>query len=329
MKRRLGVGRPAVAGGCGASGLDAALWRCGLTQRASEGRLPKFVFMFLAVIPLDVSAGVLAWLPPAGEPKAPPARIVSLAPSITEMLFEIGAGGRVVGVTRYDDWPPEAKKVRQIGGYLDVDIETVMLLKPDAVFCEPNAGIKNVVERLAGAGIPVGVVTVAEVASIFLAIEELGRAVGHEEKAKATAAGLRTRLDALKKRIEGTAPATVLLFFNVSPLMAAGKGAFADEALRLAGGKNLAGESPVMYPVYDVEKVAALDPAVIVDQSEATMGATGLSGDSAAFWKKWPNLKAVKTRRVHTVPGVYLFRPGPRIVESIEKLARTLHPEAF
>lgn len=283
----------------------------------------------LCAFTADASAGVLAWLPPAGPPKAPPARIVSLAPSITEMLFEIGAGANVVGVTRYDDWPPEAKKIKQVGGYLDVDIETVMSLKPNAVFCEPNAGIKNVVERLSGAGIPVGVVTVAEVPAIFLAIEELGRTVGREGKAKARAVRLRERLEALQRRIEVRSPIPALLFFNVAPLMAAGKGTFADEALRLAGGKNLAGGSPVMYPVYDVEKVAALDPAVIIDQSEATMGATGLSGESSAFWKKWPNLRAVKTGRVHTIPGVYLFRPGPRIVESIETLAKVLHPDVF
>ena len=282
-----------------------------------------------ALVPSSAAAGTLAWLAPAGAPKAVPARVVSLAPSLTEILFAVGAGDLVKGVTRYDDWPLEAQRLPRVGGYLDIDIEAVLALKPGAVLCEPNSGIKNVVERLAGAGIPVGVVTTTDVASIFTAIEEIGAVVGRKSEAVATASSLRAQLRAVEAAVAGRAPVSVLLFYNVQPLMAAGRGSFADEALRIAGGKNLAGDSPVMYPVYDAEKVAALDPLVIIDQSEETMGSTGLDGAPSAFWKKWPQLKAVKAGRVQTVPGGYLFRPGPRIVESIGKIARMLHPGAF
>jgi len=291
-----------------------------------------FILLIAAIatlIPPNASAEALTWLPPAGPPKGPVMSVVSLAPSVTEMLFELGAGDLVKGVTRYDDWPPAAQKIRRVGGYLDVDLETVILLRPDAVLCEPNAGIKNIVERLAGAGIPVGVVTTPDVSSILNAIEEVGTSVGKAAAGRERAAALRAQLDGLKKKIAGREAVPVLLFYNVAPLMAAGKGSFADEALRLAGGKNLAGSSPVMYPVYDIEKVAALDPEVIIDQSEDTMSAAGLSGEPSPLWKKWTNLRAVKRGRVHTVPGGYLFRPGPRIVDSIEKIARMLHPEAF
>jgi iron complex transport system substrate-binding protein len=285
--------------------------------------------LLIASLPAPAHAGAIEWLAPAGPPAGKLTSVVSLAPSITEMIFAVGAGGLVQGVTRYDDWPPEVQKVRRVGGYLDVDIEAVLALKPGAVFCEPNSGIKNIVTRLAGAGIPVGVVRTTDTASIFSAIEEVGAAVGRLDEGRKTAAALRGRLAALQKRIAGRAPAPVLLFYNVQPLMAAGNGSFADEALRIAGGNNLAGGSPVMYPVYDIEKVTALDPAVVIDQSESTMGAAGLSGSPSTFWKKWPDLRAVKTGRVVTIPGGYLFRPGPRIVDSIEMIARLLHPEAF
>lgn len=287
------------------------------------------VLCLCALCPAAAGAGTLTWLDPAGPPKGPVKTIVSLAPSITEILFAVGAGDRIVGVTRYDDWPPAAKAIRRVGGYLDVDLETVLTLKPGAVLCEPNAGIKNVVERLAGAGIPVGVVTTVDVASIFRAIEEVGAAVGRKTEGEAQAAMLRTAFAAVKTAVAGREPVPVLLFYNVQPLMTAGRGSFADEALRIAGGKNLAGDSPVMYPVYDLEKVAAMDPRVIIDQSEETMGDTGLAGEPSPFWKRWPALRAVKDGRVYTVPGGYLFRPGPRIVHSIELIARMLHPEAF
>jgi len=282
-----------------------------------------------ALIASPARAGALEWLPPAGPPQGAVSSDVSLAPSITAMTYAVGAGDLVKGVTRYDDWPPAAQKIRRIGGYLDVDLEAVIGLKPAAVLCERNSGIKNVVTRLAGAGIHVGVVSTPDVASIFTAIEEVGAAVGRAPEGREKAAALRAQLQALEKRLAGRAPVPVLLFYNVQPLMAAGKGSFADEALRLAGGLNAAGDSPVMYPVFDAEKVVALDPQVIIDQSEETMGITGLAGEPAAYWKKWPQLRAAKAGRIHTVPGGYLFRPGPRIVDSIEKIARLLHPEAF
>lgn len=297
--------------------------------RALTPRLPGAALCLCALLPAAAGAGTLSWLDPAGPPKGAVRRIVSLAPSITETLFAVGAGDRIVGATRYDDWPPEAKKIRRVGGYLDVDLETIMTLKPDAVFCETNAGIKNVVERLAGAGIPVGIVTVADVASIFTAIEEVAAAVGRKAAGGEEAASLRASFAKVRGAVAEREPVPVLLFYNVQPLMAAGRGSFADEALRIAGGRNLAGDSPVMYPVYDIEKVSAMDPRVIVDQSEETMGETGLAGEPSSLWKKWPGLRAVKDGRVHTVPGGYLFRPGPRIVDSIEKIARMLHPEAF
>jgi iron complex transport system substrate-binding protein len=281
------------------------------------------------LLPGQSGAGVLEWLPPAGPPKGDGGRIVSLAPSITEILFEIGAGKRIVGVTRYDDWPPAVKSIKRVGGYLDVDLETIISLKPEIVFCEPNSGIKSAVERLAETGVHVGVVRVNDVESIIRAVSEIGASIGNAAEAGKRAREMRSSLADVSARIAHLRPVRILIFFNVNPLMAAGKGTFTDSVISLAGGENLADDSPISYPIMDRERLSALDPDVIIDQSEAAMGTSGAIPYPSAVILGMKYLKAVGGGRVYSLPGNYLFRPGPRIIQGIETLAHALHPEAF
>jgi iron complex transport system substrate-binding protein len=289
----------------------------------------RAVFAALLLFPIAAPGETLEWLKPSGPPAAPPSRVVSLAPSITEILFEIGAGEAVAGVTRYDDWPPQVRSIKRVGGYLDLDFETVISLRPDAVLCEPNSGIKGAVERMAGAGIHVGVVQTPDAAAIFEAVERLGEVMGRAAQGAQKAAALRSRIAAVREKVRGLDATGVIILFNAVPPMAAGPGTFADSIITLAGGRNLAADARVGYPVLDRERLLVLDPDVIIDQSEAAMSSGGNTGRPSPAITGIKGLKAVKNGRVHSMPGLYLFRPGPRVAESVEGLAAFFHPEVF
>ncbi|MFA6034835.1 MAG: helical backbone metal receptor, partial [Myxococcota bacterium] len=185
---------------------------------------PGIYMLFAAVLAAVMTAaagsaraGTLEWLQPPGAPGSPPKKVISLAPSITEILFEVGSGGAVAGATRYDDWPPEARKIKRVGGYLDADIEAIIAMKPDAVFCEKNSGVKNTVEKLASLGIPVGVVSTPDMGSILSATEEIGAAMGRAAAGKQSAASMRARLGAVESAVRGLRRPGVLVLYNIAP----------------------------------------------------------------------------------------------------------------
>jgi len=296
--------------------------------------LRKIVFIEVCLIvltllsPTCVNADVIMWLPPAGPPKInKPGKIISLAPSITEILFHIGAGNLVVGVTRFDDWPPQVSNIKRVGGYLDIDIEAIAAIKPDIVFCEMNSGVKNAVEHLAKLNINVAIVKADDVESVIDAIAAVGKAVGMEKESLAKADDLKLRLGHVRASIAGLKPVPMIVFFNFEPLMAAGRGTFTDSIIRMAGGINLADFSGVKYPVIDREMLVKLDPDVIIDQTGHVIIDGGVVEQKPQFLNDFKNIKAVKNNRIYSLPGYYMFRPGPRVVDNVEKLAGILHPE--
>jgi len=292
----------------------------------------SFCFVFFIIISTECvnAEDIITWLPPTGSPKIiKPEKIVSLAPSITEILFYIGAGKQVVGVTRFDDWPPQVSNIRRVGGYLDIDIETIAAIKPDIVFCEMNSGVKNAVEHLAKLGISVAIVKTDNVQSVILAIVETGKVIGMYKEASEKAENLRLRLENIKTRVADLKPVSVMVFFNFEPLMAAGKGTFTDSIIRLAGGINRADFSGVKYPVIDREMLVKLDPEVIIDQAGHENIDGGIVERKPQFLHDFRNIKAVRNKRIYSLSGYYMFRPGPRVVDNVELLASILHPEVI
>jgi len=258
-----------------------------------------------------------------------PQRIVSLAPSITETLFAIGAGDRVVGVTLYCDWPVEVKNLPKVGQFTRFDIEKMLALRPDMVIATCDAPSETINHELTQYGIPALVVKAWTVEESIKTVREIGRAVGAERKAQAIAGDMERRLRKLRERLKDSPKVKTVLAYDREPLILAGPGTFADDIIRLAGGVNAAADARLKYPRYSIERLVLRGPEVII---EAAHG--GGYGDVArkravAFWNGWPSIPAVKSGRIAVVDADIVSRPGPRIIEGLEAVARALHPELF
>jgi len=261
---------------------------------------------------------------PAGLPHATPQRIVSLTPALTEILFAIHAGDRVVGVTQYCDYPPEAKAKPKIGGYVNPSVEAVLALKPDLVLVSPGPGNRDAALAMQRAGMRLEIVPAETLDESLAAIEAVARFVGDEATGRDVAARVRERLDAVAKRVAGRPRVRTLFCIQTEPIFAAGTDTLPSQLLELAGGANVV--EATRYPRLDVEAVAAAKPDLIL---QARMDLSdGASHAEDAFWKRWPSIPAVAHGRVVILPDGLTLRPGPRVAEAAEQLAAILHGEA-
>jgi ABC-type Fe3+-hydroxamate transport system, periplasmic component len=254
-------------------------------------------------------------------------RVVSLAPSITEMLFALNVGDRVVGVTRFDDFPAEVKKLPIVGGYIDPSVEAIVALHPDLVVCVPNPGGRDRMEVLSRLGIPVLVMPERHLQDIFGNIRFLGKLLNKTSMAETLITAIKQRLQQVEVAVKGLEAPRALLVYGHKPLIAAGQGSFGDEMLHLAGGKNIVGNAVMLYPNLPMEEVIRLAPEVVIDASMSGSGAEISAPESTEFWNTWRVLPAVKNHHVYIFDSALWFRPGPRIAEGIEHLARLLHPK--
>jgi iron complex transport system substrate-binding protein len=250
-----------------------------------------------------------------------PGRIVSLAPSNTEILFAIGAGDQVVGVTDYCNYPQEAQEKDKVGGFSDPNLEAIVALAPDLVLgTNFNDGV---IEDLAQLGIRGLVISPGTVEEVLTAIERVGYAVGRDGEAGALAENLRERLLAVEEYIAGKERPRVLYQVWHDPLMVAGPGSFVDNAITLAGGDNIAWDAARGYPRFSSEVVVLRDPEVILSPKTHGSGAVA----DAPLPPGWEDLTAVKEGRVYSIDADMIARAGPRIVAAIEEVARILHGE--
>jgi iron complex transport system substrate-binding protein len=254
-------------------------------------------------------------------PKAAAAatRIVSLAPSSTEILFALGAGANLVGVDQYSDWPPEAAKVARVGSDLSPSVERILALKPDVVFIATSANSRELPDELGRLGVRVVISDVVTLDDLWRDIQATGDAVGRHDAAVALVGQLRARVAAAHARVASLPPPKALVVVWAEPLTVVGSHSFVDDAIRAAGGDNIAGDSAQPYPQYSVERMLARAPEVIVVGSHK-------GGPTMAPLTSHTSLPAVKNNRIHSVDGDLLFRPGPRLVDGIELLATLFHP---
>jgi iron complex transport system substrate-binding protein len=251
-----------------------------------------------------------------------PTRIVSLAPSVTEMLFAIGAGDQLVGVTQFCNYPPEALKKPKVG-YANPNLESLVALQPDLVVA-PNELLKpDVLLKLDQLKIPVFVLTEKNIEDIFVHIQTLGRMLDRSTTANAVAMELRQQIAQITQRTERFSPVRVLYVLNSQPLITVGPGSFIDQLIVLAGGVNVAAKASTAYPRLSMEAVLHDDPEVLVFPVGET---EGISESEQAAWRQWSTMTAVKQGRLHQIPADLLNRPGPRIARGLELLANILHP---
>jgi len=257
--------------------------------------------------------------------KVPPKRIVSMAPNLTEILYYLGLGNRVVGVTQFSYYPPEAAQKPKIGSYINLNVEKIISLNPDLAIGTADGNKESVVKLLGQAGIPVYIVNPRKVRDVISTIAALGELCGIKEKAKDLSSCLGKQVDYISKRTTGLRQPLVFLQINVKPIMTVNRNTFHHDVIRLAGGENMSQDESVTYPRISVEEVIKRNPAIIIISS---MERGGRFEKARQGWFKWSVIQAVKERRVHLVDSDLLDRPSPRIIEGLEVMARLIHPEA-
>lgn len=253
-------------------------------------------------------------------------RVVSLAPSLTEILFALGAGDLTVGVTDFCDYPPAAAGRPKVGTVLAPNAEVVLTLHPDLVLATTEGNRQETVLLLERLGLPVFVVRPEGLDGVYASIQAVGRLLGRPTRARALVEVMRSRVRWVAGQVARRPRVRVLYVLWPDPLITAGRGSIIDVLLRLAGGENVAGGIALRYPRLGLEEVLRVNPEVIL---LAGMGSRPLRPEAVGGWEGWQVLPAVRAGRVRSLDGDLLHRPGPRIVEGLEAMARALHPDAF
>lgn len=260
---------------------------------------------------------------------AAPQRIVSVSPVVTEILYGIGAFDRVVAVTEFCLYPPEAKALPKVGGWSTPSVEKVASFHPDLVaFSEAQAPFLE--PQLRQLGIRTVLAPGRTVQDAFRAIEDLGAATGHQQQAAALATQTRTTLEAVRRRSARVTRPSVLLIVDRTPgtlheMYAALPGSFLAELVNIAGGTVVAGPSGNGYGKVSAETVLAANPDIILDVMPSSKGDVG--ADPAAAWRELPELNAVRLGRVHIVRDEFVSHDSQMIAKTAVLLARLLHPE--
>jgi iron complex transport system substrate-binding protein len=263
----------------------------------------------------------------AAEPPSSARRIVSLVPAVTEMLFAVGAGPQVVGVSSFDREPVQVAALPRVGALLDPDLERILSLRPDMVVAYGTQ--EDLHRQLARAGIPVFSYKHGGLAGITETIQRVGERTGHVEAANALVRDIEADLTAARTRVASQPRPKVLLVFGRDPdslrnVFASGGIGFLHDVLELAGGTNVLSDVRREGLQISVEQILAKRPEVILElRAEAD---ADLESKTRKVWRTLAAVPAVRDRRVHVMTGSEMVVPGPRIARAAERIARLLHP---
>jgi len=256
-------------------------------------------------------------------------RIVSLAPNITEILFAIGLGDEIAGVTLDSDYPPDAAEKPKVGTFWQPDIEAVVAARPDLIITLGFEQQKNLAERLRRIGYNSLTVNIEKVSDLFDAIERIGAATGRHLQANELISRIRTKLQQLASMVGAGSKVRVLWVVQREPLRVAGRDTFVNEMIELAGGENAIGPTVHKYPPIGSEQVIACNADVIIESAMSREDIENQRDRALQHWNKFKYLPAVANRRVFVIPGDTVSRLGPRLYEGTETIARCLRPHLF
>ena len=260
----------------------------------------------------------------------PPERIISIAPSMTEMLFAIGLENKVIGVTEYCDYPPEALSKEKIGTYTIPNIEKILLLEPDLILATGAIQAqREVVKLLEGYGLTVVALNPGTIEEIFKSIRLLGQITGQEEVALQLVSDLENRVESITKITENIPRAQrPLVHYEVGEWRTIGPGTFGHTVIELAGGINIGENCLGSYPTISSEFVIVSDPDVIILPTE--MGSmVRVTPEEVKARPGWEIISAVGSNRIYPIERSIMARSGPRLVEALELMTRYLHPNFF
>jgi iron complex transport system substrate-binding protein len=276
--------------------------------------------------------GLVLFLLAAVLSAAPPERIVSTAPSITELLYALGLGNRVVGVTRFCRYPPEAQLKPKIGDYTSPNLEAIAALRPDLVIIQTNP--IHLADQLARLKLRVLEIDQENIAAIYKSIHDVGAATGTEHAAMQLSDSILDGLGKIRNRVAALPRVRMMFVIGRSPnrldgLVVAGRASYLNEVIEIAGGENVFRDAIAGYPEVSLEEVMARNPEVIVDMGDMsdTVGVTEEHKRSViALWNRIPTLAAVKQHHVFAVASDAFVVPGPRVIEAAKAFAELLHP---
>lgn len=262
-----------------------------------------------------------------------PKRIVSIIPSTTELVFAVGAGSALVGVTNYCTYPPEATRLPKVGDLLTVSVERIIAMNPDLVVATKDNPME-VIDGIRALHIPVYVDDPQTVDQVIDSIRKFGRLTGHTVTADSLAADIQGRLVSVEKQVARVSAAKRLTVFVGSPLntehWTPGPATFTTDLIRRAGGRNVADDlKPRTWGVYSVEQIVAKNPQALVTSAESVVAAEAMRQrllKQAETTTGWKQLRAIQDGRVVVLPADWLFRPGPRLILGVEAMAKALYP---
>jgi iron complex transport system substrate-binding protein len=257
---------------------------------------------------------------------AQPQRIVSTAPSITEMLYALGLGDRVAGVTRFCRYPPEAQLKPKIGDYVNPNLEAIASLKPDLVIIQTNP--VRLRERLVNMHLRTIEVDQQSIAGIYASIRAVGEAAGVSDRAEKLIDSIRSGLDAVHARAAALKPVRVMFVIGRSQgrldgLVVVGRASYLNEVIRTAGGENVFHDAMAPYPNVSLEEVMARNPEVILDMGDMsdTVSVTEQhKHEVVALWDRVGTVDAVKHHRVFAIASDMYVVPGPRAVDAAQAI---------
>jgi iron complex transport system substrate-binding protein len=310
-----------------------------MTGRAARALVSRAGLVLALALALSVGGGLLG-VRAGSEPGPPvrrlaaqrPGRIISLVPAVTEMLFAMGAGDAVVGVSSYDSYPPEAATRPRVGALIDPDVERILSLRPDLVIVYGTQD--DLVARLRRAGIAMFPYEHAGLADITATIRSVGRRVGRADAADRVAGAIEADLDAIRAAVAGRPrPGTALLFGReqgeLRGLFASGGVGFLHDMLVAAGGANAFADVQRQSAQISVETLLTRAPEVIMEVHPAAGWTPERVARERQVWRALTTLPAVRDGRIYIVADDRMSVPGPRVAEAVRIMAMLLHPEAF
>ena len=251
-------------------------------------------------------------------------RVISLAPNLTEIVFAVGGGDRLVGRTSYCDYPPEAKAVAAVGDTLHPNLERIIALQPQVVLISTASQLEVFTQQLQSQNIAVFVTDPHDLEGVFKSIEQIGSMLGQSDQATIVVQKLRERANAVEAAVKQKPPVRVFYQVSAEPLYTAGHDAFVTDLMRRAGATSVTAHVPGAWPKFSNESALAAKPEAIILPTGGSMGAANSSVTEAL--RQSP---AALSGRVYKINDDHLARPGPRSLDGLEAMARALHPEAF
>ena len=251
-------------------------------------------------------------------------RVISLAPNLTEIVFAVGGGDRLVGRTSYCDYPAAAKSVAEVGDTLNPSLERIIALRPQVVLISTASQLEVFNQQLQSQNIAVFITDPKDLDGVFRSIDNIGQMMGLADQAAQLIERLRTRTTIVEEAVKNQPPVRVFFQLSGRPLYTAGREAFVTDLMRRAGANSVTADVPGAWPRYSDESALAARPEAIILPTGGSMGEA-----NSSITESLKQSPAVLHDRVYKINGDHLVRPGPRAVDGLEEMAMALHPESF